>query len=367
MTKRNVKSLYIHIPFCKHICSYCDFCKMYYHEQLASQYLSSLEKEIKTYYQNDIIETLYIGGGTPSSLSKDRLIQLFNSLKIIKQSDNLEFSFEVNISDITEELLLLLKHYQVNRISIGIETVNDKFLTFLNRDHTKNDVYDKVMLTKKYFHNINVDFMYGFYGQTLQDVKEDLLFFKSLDVPHISIYSLILEPNTKLFIDKTKPLEEEIESEMYFYIIQFLEELGYCHYEFSNFAKKGYASKHNLTYWNNEFYYGFGLGAVGYIDHYRITNTRSINHYNKGCYVLTKDYEDRDIEMSNEMILGLRKIKGVNMNQFILKYGQTIEEVFRIHDLVKQEVLKIEGDYLSINQKYLYLSNQILERFIDIR
>ena len=263
MTKRNVKSLYIHIPFCKHICSYCDFCKMYYHEQLASQYLSSLEKEIKTYYQNDIIETLYIGGGTPSSLSKDRLIQLFNSLKIIKQSDNLEFSFEVNISDITEELLLLLKHYQVNRISIGIETVNDKFLTFLNRDHTKNDVYDKVMLTKKYFHNINVDFMYGFYGQTLQDVKEDLLFFKSLDVPHISIYSLILEPNTKLFIDKTKPLEEEIESEMYFYIIQFLEELGYCHYEFSNFAKKGYASKHNLTYWNNEFYYGFGLGAVG--------------------------------------------------------------------------------------------------------
>lgn len=366
MLKMNAKSLYIHIPFCKHICSYCDFCKMYYNEELADKYLTSLDNEIKTYYKNDTIETLYIGGGTPSSLSKNMLVKLFNILKIIKKSNNLEFSFEVNVSDITEELLILLKNNQVNRISVGIETVNDRFLSFLNRDHVKEDVYDKIMLTKKYFNNINVDFMYGFYGQTVKDVKKDLLFFKSLDVPHISIYSLILEPNTKLFIDKVKSLDEEVEADMYFYIIKFLEDLGYQHYELSNFAKEGYESRHNLTYWNNESYYGFGLGAVGYIDNYRITNTRSINNYNKGLYVLTKDYEDVNIKMSNEMILGLRKIKGVNMHKFSSKYGKTIEDVFPISNLIKKDVLNKDNNYLYINKKYLYLSNQILERFIDI-
>lgn len=367
MPKINVKSLYIHIPFCKHICSYCDFCKMYYHEELANKYLTSLKSEIKSNYKNDLIDTIYIGGGTPSSLSLELLTKLFNILKMIKTSKSLEFSFEVNVSDITEELLVFLKTNQVNRISIGIETVNDKFLSLLERYHTKEEVYQKIMLTKQYFDNINVDFMYGFPGQTLDDLKDDLLFFETLEVTHISIYSLILEPNTKLFIHNVKPLEEDLEADMYFYIIEFLNKLGYIHYEVSNFAKKGYYSKHNLTYWNNESYYGFGLGATGYLDNYRITNTRSINHYNQGLFMLSKDYEDINIRMSNEMILGLRKIKGVNIKDFFNKYGKEIEEAFNIHDLVQQGLLKIKDGYMFIHKDYLYLSNQILERFIDIQ
>lgn len=367
MPKINVKSLYIHIPFCKHICSYCDFCKMYYDKTLVDKYLDSLEKEIKMNYKGDSMKTIYIGGGTPSSLSILELNKLFSILKGIKTLPELEFTFEVNVSDINEELLILLKKNKVNRISIGIETVNDKFLSLLERYHTKEEVYQKIMLTKQYFDNINVDFMYGFYNQTLDDLKEDLLFFKSLNVPHISIYSLILEENTKLFIKKVPVLEEEMESNMYFYIINFLEELGYSHYEISNFAKDGYDSKHNLTYWNNEYYYGFGLGATGYLNNYRITNTRSINHYNQGLFMLSKDYEDINIRMSNEMILGLRKIKGVNIKDFFNKYGKEIEEVFNIHDLVQQGLLKIKDGYMFIHKDYLYLSNQILERFIDIQ
>jgi len=362
--KKSTKSLYIHIPFCKHICSYCDFCKMYYNEELVDKYLESLDKELNSIYKEEELDTIYIGGGTPSSLSIKQLEKLFSILGKVKTSSNLEFTFEANINDINSDLLDALVKNKVNRISIGIETVNPKYLKLMERNHTKEEVEEKINLVKKYFFNINVDFMYGFNNQTIEELKGDLDFFKDLDVPHISIYSLILEPNTKLFINNMTPLDEEIESNMYFYIINYLKDLGYNHYEVSNFSKSGYESRHNLVYWNNEHYYGMGLGASGYIDNIRYTNTRSINKYLLGNYVLDKTIVNEQINMENEMILGLRKIEGVNKNDFFKKFGKSIEEVFDVDNLIKDKLLVDKDGYLFIPIDKMYLQNSILVNFI---
>lgn len=361
----DINAVYVHIPFCNNICSYCDFCKMYYNFELVDRYLEALDKEIKGKYQNNNIRTLYIGGGTPSSLTLEQIDKLFLILKQIKVNSDAEITFEVNVNDITEELLQKLKDNKVNRISIGIETINDKFLKLLNRSHTKQDVINKIDLSKKYFDNINVDFMYAFPDQTLDDLILDLEFFKTLDVNHISIYSLILEKNTKLYIDNVSPLNEEVESRMYYYIIKYLKDLGYIHYEVSNFAKKGYQSNHNLIYWNNQKYYGFGLGASGFINNIRYTNTRSINHYLEGDFTLEEEVITKKIDMENEMILGLRKMEGVNIKTFFDKYKINIIDAFDIDDLLDKNILRIKDSYIYIDDKYLYLSNQILVRFID--
>lgn len=361
----DINAVYVHIPFCNNICSYCDFCKMYYNFELVDKYLDALDKEIKEKYQNNNIRTLYIGGGTPSSLTLGQIDKLFLILKQIKVNSDAEITFEVNDNDITEELLQKLKDNKVNRISIGIETINDKFLKLLNRSHTKQDVINKIDLSKKYFDNINVDFMYAFPDQTLDDLILDLEFFKTLDVNHISIYSLILEKNTKLYIDNVSPLNEEVESRMYYYIIKYLKDLGYIHYEVSNFAKKGYQSNHNLVYWNNQKYYGFGLGASGFINNIRYTNTRSINHYLESDFTLEEEVITKKIDMENEMILGLRKMEGVNIKTFFDKYKINIIDAFDIDDLLDKNILRIKDNYIYIDDKYLYLSNQILVRFID--
>ena len=364
MKSNTIKSLYIHIPFCNNICSYCDFCKMFYNEKLVDNYLNSLEEEINKYYRKEIMDTIYIGGGTPSSLGIKQLEKLFLILKDIKVSDQLEFTFEMNVCDINEEILRLLKNNKVNRISIGIETINDKYLKLIERNHTKEEVLEKVNLVKKYFDNINVDFMYGFNTETIEELKCDLDFFSELDVNHISIYSLILEPNTKLYINNTKPIDEELESNMYFYIIDYLEKLGFYHYEISNFSKDDSYSKHNLTYWNNECYYGFGLGASGYIDNIRYTNTRSINKYLEGNYRLEEEVMTDDILMENEMILGLRKMNGVNKKDFFNKYNCSICDVFDIDNLKHQGLLEEKDNYLYIPKDKLYLQNSILINFI---
>lgn len=361
----DINAVYVHIPFCNNICSYCDFCKMYYNFELVDRYLEALDKEIKEKYQSNNIRTLYIGGGTPSSLTLGQIDKLFLILKQIKVNSDAEITFEVNVNDITEELLQKLKDNKVNRISIGIETINDKFLKLLNRNHTTQDVISKIDLSKKYFNNINVDFMYAFPDQTLDDLILDLEFFKTLDVNHISIYSLILEKNTKLYIDNVSPLDEEVESRMYYYIINYLKDLGYIHYEVSNFAKKGYQSNHNLIYWNNQKYYGFGLGASGFINNIRYTNTRSINHYLEGDFTLEEEVITKKIDMENEMILGLRKMEGVNIKTFFDKYKINIIDAFDIDDLLDKNILRIKDNYIYIDDKYLYLSNQILVRFID--
>lgn len=359
-----MKSIYIHIPFCNHICSYCDFSKLFYNKDLVSKYLLALEKEIESNYKNEKIKTLYIGGGTPSSLNINELEKLFKIIKKIKLDNEYEFTFECNIESLTEEKIKFLFKNSVNRLSIGVQTFNDEYLKYLNRFHNKDDVFNIVKYAKKYFNNINIDLIYGIKNQTLDELKNDIDLFLKLDINHISTYSLLIEPHTKLFIEKEKNIDEELEYEMYKYIRDKLEENNFVHYEVSNFGKLGYESKHNLTYWNNKEYYGFGLGASGFVNGIRYTNTKNINKYLNGEFSFEIEKIDEYTNMQNEMILGLRKIKGVNMNEFYDKYNKKIEDVFKIDDLIKEGKLKIENGSIYIPKEYIYLSNEILINFI---
>jgi len=359
-----MKSIYIHIPFCEKICSYCDFCKVFYNKDLIDKYLIELEKEINKYYKNEPIKTIYIGGGTPSCLSIEQLNKLFEITNKINLEKEYEFTIEANINDICEEKLTLFKSNNINRISIGVETINENYFSFLNRGTKKETVKEKIKLAQKYFENINIDLMYGFPNQTKKELINDLSFITELNPSHISIYSLIIEEHTKIYIDKISPLDEELEAEMYYEIINYLKENGYIHYEISNFSKKGYESKHNLVYWNNEKYYGFGLGASGYIENIRYTNTRSLKKYLEGNYVFEKEIITKEIDMENEVIFGLRKTEGISRSKFLKKYCFDIEQIFDIMDLVNKKMLKIDGDNIFIPENNLYISNSILVNFI---
>ncbi len=360
-----MKSVYIHIPFCSNICSYCDFTKIYYNKKYINKYLDSLEKEINKYYNNEIVKTIYIGGGTPTSLDIDELNKLFKIIKVFKLDENVEFTIECNIENLTIEKLDLFKKNNVNRISIGIQTFNFKYLKLLNRNHNLKDVKKIINYAKKInFTNINIDLMYGFNGQTIKELDEDLNLFLSLNINHISTYSLMIEPHTKLYIENYKNIDEEMDYQMYEYICKKLKENDFIHYEVSNFAKKGYESLHNLTYWNNLEYYGFGLGASGFINKVRYTNTSNMNQYLLGNYIKEKEVITKKLDMEYEMILGLRKLKGVNILDFTKKFNIDLVKYFNIEKLIEENKLIIKDNYIYINPKYIYIENEFLISFI---
>lgn len=368
LKKDNIKSVYIHIPFCDTICSYCDFCKFIKNDKWIDNYLNELECEIKSKYKGEVLDTIYIGGGTPSCLNIYELNKLFNIIKLFKVSDSLEFTFECNIESIDYEKLELLYKNGVNRLSIGVETFNYKFLKFLNRNHTKKDIITKINMAKSIgFNNINIDLMYAFPNETLSDLNSDLDEFLSLDINHISIYSLMIEPNTKLFIDGIKNIDEEIDFDMYKLICDKLNSNGYKHYEISNYSKDGYESLHNLTYWNNLEYYGFGVGASGYIDGVRYDNTKSLNKYLKKEYISESHKVSKKEQIENEFILGFRKINGINKKDFKSKYNIDIKDIEVVNKLLKSKKLLENEDYLYINPEFIYVSNDILVEFIDLK
>ena len=358
-----IKSVYIHIPFCKNICSYCDFCKVFYNEKWINDYLDSLEYEIKNNYKNEIIDTIYIGGGTPSSLSIDELNKLFNIIKNIKLNKKYEFTIECNIDDINKEKLELFKKNNINRISIGIESFNDKFLKYLNRNYKSDIIFEKINLVKKYFDNINVDLIYALKDQTLDDLKDDLDKIIKLDVKHVSCYSLMIQENTKLYIDKEKNINEDKDYEMYELINNTFKGI-YNKYEISNYCKNGYESKHNLTYWNNEEYYGFGLGASGYIGNIRYTNTKNLSKYLNKNYDRQEEMLTKDDKIKYEFILGFRKKKGINKEEFYNKYNIDISKLDGVVNLLNKKYLIEDNENIYIDDKYIYVSNDILLNFL---
>ena len=358
-----VKSAYIHIPFCNNICSYCDFCKLLYNKNFVKKYLDALEKEITNNYKNEILDTIYVGGGTPSSLSVSELNKLFSIIKIFKLSKEYEFTFEVNIEDITEEKLEILKENKVNRLSIGIESFNDKYLKYLGRNYTSDIINEKVELAKKYFDNINVDLMYALKNESLDDLEEDIDKILKLDIKHISCYSLIIEKNTKLYIDNTKYISDDLDSDMYDLIDKKLEN-KYHRYEVSNYSITSYESRHNLTYWKNNEYYGFGLGAAGYIDNIRYTNTRNLSKYISGSYEGQEEVLTKEDKIKYEFILGLRLTSGINKDNFNKKYGININEIEIIKKLINKGLLIDDKINIYVPKKYFYVLNDILVNFV---
>lgn len=358
-----VKSAYIHIPFCNNICSYCDFCKLLYNKNFVKKYLDALEKEITNNYKNEVLDTIYVGGGTPSSLSVSELNKLFSIIKIFKLSKEYEFTFEVNIEDITEEKLEILKENKVNRLSIGIESFNDKYLKYLGRNYTSDIINEKVELAKKYFDNINVDLMYALKNESLDDLEEDIDKILKLDIKHISCYSLIIEKNTKLYIDNTKYISDDLDSDMYNLIDKKLEN-KYHRYEVSNYSITSYESRHNLTYWKNNEYYGFGLGAAGYIDNIRYTNTRNLSKYISGSYERQEEVLTKEDKIKYEFILGLRLTSGINKDNFNKKYGININEIKIIKELINKGLLIDDKINIYVPKKYFYVLNDILVNFV---
>jgi len=363
-----MRGLYIHIPFCKKICSYCDFPKMVSSENRIDNYFKRLLEEINYYnnYLNDI-DTVFIGGGTPNSVSIKNLELLFNKIKpILDQS--IENTIELNPELITEELLILLKKYNFNRLSIGVQTINDNLLKIINRNHDKELILNKLELIKKYdFNNINLDFIFGIPNENMNDLDNDLNFILSLNMPHISFYNLILEEKTILYhkVEKNEikmPLDDN-DADMYYHIVDILEKNGYKHYETSNFAKEGYQSKHNLKYWDCKEYVGIGLGASGYLNNVRYDNHKLYKDY------LNEFIEDK-IELSIQdkkseyFILGLRKCDGVSINEYYKIFKSSPFDDFNLSKLIDEDICEIDNDYFRIKKDKLFISNEALIEFI---
>ena len=360
-----VKNCYIHIPFCDSICSYCDFCKLLNNEKIVDKYLDELEKEIKTIYNGEELETIYIGGGTPSCLTLKQLKRLFEITNIFNKKNLKEFTIECNFENTTKEKLDLFKKNGINRLSFGLESTNKKELIFLNRKFNNNHIKDMVRYAKKIgINNINIDLIYALPKQKIEDIKKSLDYIISLDVPHISTYSLIIENNTILKIKKIENIDEDLDYEMYKFICNYLKEKEYIHYEISNFAKDKFYSLHNDTYWKNEQYYGFGLGTSAYLNNERYTNTRSITNYLKGQYKYSNEILSKKEQMDYEIILNLRRKEGINKNLFKEKFQKELNKCYNYNNLVENKCLKETKNRIYIPENKWYINNEIVIRFL---
>lgn len=363
--RSNINSCYIHIPFCNEICSYCDFCKFYYNEKIVDNYLDALEKEIDEIYKGDLLETIYIGGGTPSSLNIKQLNKLFNIMSKLNKKDNCSITIENNFESTTKEKLDLYKSNGINRLSFGIETINKDNLKLLNRKLDKSHIKEIINYSKKIgIKDINLDLIYALPNQSIKDLKEDLKYILSLKPTHISTYSLIIEEHTILFINKYKNINEELDLSMYEEIIKELKKNNYNHYEISNFALPGYESRHNICYWNNDKFYGFGLGAASYINNKRILNTRSINNYIKGKRIIEEELITKTDDMNYQIILNLRLKTGINKKVFKEKYNIELKDYINYKDLVDNKLLVETKDNIYIPEDKLYISNSIIEKLL---
>lgn len=371
--------LYIHIPFCRHICHYCDFYKMVASDSFKSKYIKLLLEEMKIKkLSNYQFDTLYIGGGTPSALNLDDLKILFNYLdKNINLASLSEFTIEVNPEDINLDLLQLFKTYHVTRISMGIQSFKKEIIDFLGRNtyFDFNNIKTKVELIKSVgINNINCDLIYAVPNETLDDVISDVNQLLDLDITHVSTYSLILEDHTilnKWYQDKIFELtNDELDASMYEKICDKLKNHNFKHYETSNFSIEGYESKHNLIYWNNEEYIGIGAGAATYLNHERYTNIRNIEKYYDGVRNNKLELEDYEIqtlddEMNDEVMLGLRKMEGISKTSFLKKYKIDLLVKFPIIiELIREGLLEETNGYIRIPSRYSYIANYIIIKII---
>ncbi|WP_296174797.1 radical SAM family heme chaperone HemW [uncultured Streptococcus sp.] len=368
-------SAYVHIPFCTQICYYCDFSKVFIKNQPVDSYLEHLLEEFQSY---DIqkLRTLYIGGGTPTALSAPQLEILLKGLtKNLDLSSLEELTIEANPGDLDADKIAVLKNSAVNRVSLGVQTFDDKMLKKIGRSHLEKDIYENIdRLRLAGFDNISIDLIYALPGQTMEQVKDNVAKAIGLDIPHMSLYSLILENHT-VFMNRMRrgklPLpKEELEAEMFEYIIAALERAGFEHYEISNFSKLGFESRHNLMYWDNAEYYGIGAGASGYVNGVRYKNHGPIRHYlsavEEGNARITEEHLSQKEQMEEEMFLGLRKKSGVSMVRFEEKFGRSFDGLYgeTVRDLVQQGLMQIEGDRVRMTKRGLFLGDTVAERFI---
>lgn len=339
MQNKEELSLYIHIPFCVRKCGYCDFLSAPADEKARDRYVQALLMEIERYRETETadrkIKTLYIGGGTPSILSVDQLDRIIQKIKCtFNFYDDIEASMEMNPGTASKEKCRALYQMGINRLSIGLQSTNDKELKTLGRIHSYEDFLNTYAWCREAgFQNINVDLMAALPYQTVESYTTGLRKIIRLAPEHISAYSLILEEGTPFYQKYNSgcyPLpDEEQERLMYRETEQILAQAGYERYEISNYAKKGYACRHNLVYWQGGDYLGLGLGSSSYMDDVRFHNTTDLDTYvNQGAYVEDREELSVQAKMQEFMFLGLRVMAGVSGTEFEKRFGKTMEDVY---------------------------------------
>ncbi len=378
MITKNKIGIYVHIPFCKKKCDYCDFISYCGKDDLIEKYVDSVKKEIEHVKIKSEITTIYIGGGTPSYIDSKFIVQILEKIKEKNVAQDAEITIEVNPGTVTQEKLQDYIDCGINRISIGLQTTNDELLKQIGRIHNYEQFLETYKLAKKVgFKNINVDLMLGLPNQRIIDLKESLENVLKLAPKHISVYSLIVEEGTpianKIENGKLKLPDDELERNMYWYVKNTLELNGYKHYEISNFAKKGYESKHNMNCWNQMEYVGIGTGAHSYRDITRYSNTEDIKEYIKN--VQKGEFEKNRIihEIQKEedskkefMLLGLRKIDGLKISEFKNKFGDNPIYLYRneLKKLSDEKLIIIQDDNIRLSNKGIDLANLVWEEFV---
>lgn len=370
--------IYIHIPFCIKKCEYCDFVSYCNKKEYVPQYINALKKEIKNNINKEYkITTIYIGGGTPSSIEENYISDIIETIKLnmneedLKNFENIEVTIEVNPGTVNKEKLQVYKKIGINRLSIGLQETHNELLKSIGRIHTYEEFIKTYNLARKIgFNNINVDLMIALPNQTIQDIKENLEKITKLNPEHISVYSLILEEGTPLYNkyneNKIKLPDEDLERNMYWYVKNTLENNGYVHYEISNFSKKGFESKHNMNCWNQEEYLGFGVAAHSYNNRIRYSNTNSIEEYIKGSNKIIHEEQTLEDMQKEYMLLGLRKIEGINIQKFKNKFAQNPIFIFKeqLNKLVDEELIIVDGNEIKLTNKGLDLANIVWEEFV---
>ena len=362
-----MKSLgvYIHIPFCKSKCYYCDFTSFANQQDKVSEYIYLLKQEIRNSEKYNA-DTIYIGGGTPSFIDDKYIKEILEELNYEKP----EITIEVNPGTVNENKLKNYFNMGVNRLSIGLQSTNNELLKEIGRVHNYSDFVNTYESARKIgFKNINIDIIIGLPNQTIDIVNETLDRVLEFAPEHISIYSLILEENTVLetLVNKSilKLPDDNLERQMYWLAKNRLEMNGYIHYEISNFAKKGYFSKHNVNCWNQEEYIGYGLGAHSYIGNIRFCNTSDMNLYMKSNKIIN-EIQTEYTKMQEYVMLGLRKIEGISVSEFYNKFNKDIFTIFKneIEKLLNLNLIEKEGQFIRLSKKGIDLANIVWEEFI---
>lgn len=365
--------VYVHIPFCKRKCYYCDFISFCEKDELQEKYINTVIQEIEDFFnlnKNVKIKTIYIGGGTPSFIDGKYIEKIMN---IFNKENVVEATIEVNPGSASLEKLKKYKECGINRLSIGLQSTEDRLLKKIGRIHNYNDFLATYNLAREVgFDNINVDLMIGLPGQTIEDVKSSLNKVINLNPSHISVYSLIVEENTIIYnlIEQNKIVlpDEELERNMYWYVKNYLELGGYEHYEISNFAKNGKKSLHNWDCWNQKEYIGFGASAHSYLNRKRFCNIGVLEEYIKD-FKNTKEVQEVQsfYETKQEyMLLGLRKIKGVCISDFKNKFGENPIFLFKneLNKLIEEDLLEITTNNIKLTNKGLDFANLVWEEFV---
>ncbi len=372
--------VYIHVPFCVQKCGYCDFYSIT-SLSLKDQFINTIVKEIEnryTEFQSEEISTVYMGGGTPSLMNKEDIIKILGSLKT---KINLEFvkecTIEVNPDDITESYLKDLIEIGFNRLSIGIQSFNNRILKFMNRRHDSNQAIKAVELAQKAgFSNISIDLIYGIPGMNSQEWQESLDTAIKLNVQHISAYHLTFEKGTPFYLKlKNGELNEITDSEsllQYKLLVNTFKENGFIDYEISNFSKKGFESKHNSSYWTGQNYFGFGPGAHSLVDNIRKWNISNLAQYintvnNNSEYFTIENLTE--IDKYNEIImLGLRTRKGVDLDGLYSSINKDIELFFskELENQQKKNNIIVEDNFIKISEDNKFITDKIISDFFMI-